>query len=206
MKREDADPSALAVGELVGPHGLHGVVKVKLYNRGSTTLKTGLAVSLRREARRSEHEIRAVQPVASKGQMRVKLSGVDDRDAAEAIRGAVLWVARDRLPPLADDEFYLADAIGLPVTRSLADGTTQELGVVSSFIANGPQDLFEIVWRSPDGARHTWLLPVLPRFIDTLDERELRVRVPIGMLPEPLERDEPDEPDEQTRLETEGAP
>ncbi len=190
MKREDADSSALAVGELVGPHGLHGVVKVKLYNRGSTTLQEGLAVELRREARRSAHEVRAVQPVVSKGQLRVKLSGVDGRDAAEALRGAVLWVARDRLPPLADDEFYLADAIGLPVTRTLDDGTTQALGVVSAFIANGPQDLFEIIWRSPEGARHTWLLPVLPRFIDNMDERELRVQVPIGMLPGPLEPDE----------------
>ena len=182
-----ADPSALAIGELVGPHGLRGVVKVQLYNRDSDALKPGLRVELRRDqARAVFYTVLSVESVTSKGQARVLLQGVGDRDVAEALRGAVLWVARADLPPLSADEFYLADVIGLPVLRHHA-GEEQSLGEVTSYISNGAQDLFEVAWTSPAGARHTWLLPVLPQFIEDLGSDALRVRLPLGMLPDPLE-------------------
>jgi 16S rRNA processing protein RimM len=45
----------------------------------------------------------------------VQLAGVDDRDSAEELRGAELWVSREELPPPGDDEFYIVDAPGYSI-------------------------------------------------------------------------------------------
>lgn len=181
----------LALGKLVGPHGLHGVVKIQLFNRESTALCDDLVVELQREgASAARYSVCSVERVGHKGQARLGLTGVTTRDAAEALRGATLWIARASLSPLEDDEFYLADLIGLPVDRVGTDGQVQALGVITSFIANGPQDLLEVEWSTPQGERGTWLLPVLPQFLEQVDDARVRVCVPEGLLPASLEREE----------------
>jgi 16S rRNA processing protein RimM len=119
--------------------------------------------------------------------VRVQFAGVADRDHAERLRGREVWVARADLPELDDDEFYLADTIGLPVERVLADGRVQQLGTVAGVTTNGVQDLLEVEWTRPDGRRDTWLLPALSQFLVDLDRERLRVEVPLGLLPDALD-------------------
>lgn len=76
-----------------------------------------------------------------KGQVLVRLEGVADRTAAEAMRGVRLYVARGVLPETADeDEFYHADLIGLAAV--LADGT--EIGKVRAVFDFGAGDSLEL--------------------------------------------------------------
>jgi ribosomal 30S subunit maturation factor RimM len=96
-------------------------------------------------------------------------------------------VERDQLPELAEGEFYLSDALGLPVYRARESGELQALGTVVGISSNGLQDLLEIEWRDPSGRRYEWLVPALPAFIRTLDRDGIVVDVPHGMLPEPLD-------------------
>jgi 16S rRNA processing protein RimM len=56
-------------------------------------------------------EIAALRP--AKGHLVARLRGVDDRDAAERLTNIKLYVARERLPAPADDEFYHVDLVGL---------------------------------------------------------------------------------------------
>jgi 16S rRNA processing protein RimM len=181
------EQDALAVAEVVAPHGIHGWVRVRLHDPASKALRRGLVVSLRRPgAADVKRELLAVEPIPGKPACRVQLAGVDDRDAAEALRGHELWLARADLPPLAKDEFYLADIIGLPVERVLPDGRVQPLGTVVGLTSNGAQDLLEVEWQPPGRRADTWLMPVVPHFIVELGER-LRVDLPLGMLPDELE-------------------
>jgi len=157
------------------------------------TLRTGQAERI--------SKILAVDPVPGKPLARVHLEGVTDRDQAEALRGNELWLARKDLPPLAVDEFYLADLIGLPVERVRPDGRVQPLGTVLALTSNGAQDLLEVEYQPPGRRADTWLLPVLPQFITEIEGR-LLVELPIGMLPDALadgddsdDRGEPGEPD-----------
>lgn len=76
-----------------------------------------------------------------KGQVLVRLEGVADRTAAEAMRGVRLYVPRDALPAMEDeDEFYHADLIGLAAV--LADGT--EIGKVRAVFDFGAGDSLEL--------------------------------------------------------------
>lgn len=177
----------LAVAEVVAAHGIQGWVRVRLHDPASKALRRGLTATLRRSgAEDLSVKLLAVDPIPGKPACRVQLSGVGDRDAADALRGSELWLARADLPPLADGEFYLADAIGLPVERALPDGRVQQLGTIVGLTSNGAQDLLEIEWRPAGRRADTWLMPVVPHFIVELGER-LRVDLPLGMLPDELE-------------------
>lgn len=76
-----------------------------------------------------------------KGQVLVRMEGVADRTAAEALRGVRLYVPRAALPETEDeDEFYYADLIGLSAV--LADGT--EIGKVRAVFDFGAGDSLEL--------------------------------------------------------------
>lgn len=195
LRDDDSGEALLVVGYVAGSHGVRGAVRVHLHDPGSGALEPGRRVMLCRDGKEvGSHEVVRVDPVPGKpGRLRVVLAGVPGRDQADALRGCELRVAREDLPALADDEFYLADAIGLPVVRE-RDGLA--LGTIVALTSNGAQDLFEVEHRAPDGKRHTWLLPVLPDCIVDLDDDRVLVDLPLGLLPDELEPDEPDEPDD----------
>ncbi len=77
-----------------------------------------------------------------------KLSGIDDRNAAERLANTKLYVPRDRLPePAEADEFYHADLIGLLAV----DRAGKECGTVVAVHNFGAGDLIEL--QPPDGAQ-----------------------------------------------------
>lgn len=188
----------LAVGRITAPHGIRGGVRAKLHDPDSTSLVVGRVVQLGVDGPTAEVE--SVSAVPGREIVRLQLSGVRSRDDAEALRDRDILVDRDDLPPLDEDEFYLADAIGLPVERHRAsadaDGEVQALGTVVGLTTNNVQDLFEVEWRAPGGKRERWLLPVLPQFIDVIDDARILVSLPIGLLPAALEPEAADLDDE----------
>ena len=183
------DPKqGLAVAVIVGVHGVRGAVRVHLHAPSSKALRPGLTATLRAadgEADALTYKISTVDPVPGKPMARVHFAEVTDRDQAEALRGREVWLARADLPPLAADEVYVADLIGLAVERLRPDGRVQPLGTVIALTSNGAQDLLEVEFQVPGRRPDTWLLPVLPQFIAELDGR-LRVDLPLGMLPDAL--------------------
>lgn len=72
------------------------------------------------------------------------------REQAQSMRGARLYVPRERLPATKDDEFYLADLIGLDAVSPLGE----PLGRVKSVQNFGAGDLLEI--EPADGAASWW--------------------------------------------------
>jgi 16S rRNA processing protein RimM len=82
-----------------------------------------------------------------KGGAVARFGGVNDRNAAEALRGTALTVPRSALPPLAEGEYYYADLIGLPAVSS--DG--RALGHCVAVENYGAGDVLEI--ERADGLR-----------------------------------------------------
>lgn len=88
-----------------------------------------------------------------------RLEGIEDRDRAAALTGAVIEVARAELPPTGEREYYQADLLGLPV-RNL-DGA--ELGKVGYFVdtPTGPMMVVQ-------GAADYWI-PAVPKHLSKVD-------------------------------------
>ncbi|MBL0948202.1 ribosome maturation factor RimM [Brevundimonas sp.] len=77
---------------------------------------------------------------------------ISTKEDADALRGLKLFIPRDRLPPPEEDEFYLADLIGLEA-RDAADVV---IGTVRAVLNFGADDMLEI---TPAGGGQTWYLP-----------------------------------------------
>ena len=124
----------LAVARITAPHGIRGGVRAKLHDPGSTSLAVGRVVQFGADGPTAEVE--SISAVPGREIVRLQLSGVRTRDEAESLRDVELLVDRGDLPPLDEDEFYLADAIGLPVERLLpsadseGEGDLQALGTI----------------------------------------------------------------------------
>ena len=70
---------------------------------------------------------------SAKGVLIAAISGIEDRDRAEALRGLRLYLPRSALPPPEEDEYYHADLIGLEAV--LADGTPVGTGCARCMIS-----------------------------------------------------------------------
>ena len=77
--------------------------------------------------------------------MVVRADGIDDRSAAEALRGSGLYIDRAKLPPVAENEFYHADLIGLIAELAESEnGPSRSLGEVAAVHDFGAGPLLEI--------------------------------------------------------------
>lgn len=91
------------------------------------------------------------------------LEGIGDRNAAEALKGLRLYVARAALPEADEDEFYHADLLGLKVVMA-EDGA--EVGTVKGIIPAGATEVLEID-RGP--GQHTQLVPFTRAAVPEID-------------------------------------
>ncbi len=170
----------LALGYVAGAHGVRGALKIKLFNPESDSLGAGVRVLLcqRGGGDPQPYEVERATPKPGSELARLWLAGVDTREAAEALRGRELWIARADLPALDEDEFYLADLIGREVVRKGPDDSFESLGTIAGVTSNTAQDLFEVRLRGRE-----WLLPAFAPFIVEIEATRVIVDVHDELLP-----------------------
>ena len=147
----------VTLAAVAGAHGISGEVRLKLFAEGVDSLKRHKSFL----AGERVLTLKSVKP-GSAGAI-ARFAEIADRGAAEALRGTLLTVPRDALPPLAEGEYYHADLLGLACVD--ADGTP--LGTVSAVENFGAGDLLEI--ERPDGKKA--LIPFRPGLADLVDGR-----------------------------------
>ena len=108
-----SEEALVEIGWVLKAHGVRGHVVVRTHNPRSQTLVRGLEVALEGEAGRRWARIRST--ATSGGDLRLRLAGVDDRDAAEALKGLKVLVREGDLPTPDADEHYVRDLIGMEV-------------------------------------------------------------------------------------------
>ena len=126
----------VCVGQILGPHGVRGLVKLASFTAEPDAIAD--YAPLTDEPGRQQFEIELL--AAQKGHFLARIVGVESRDAAEKVAGTRLFTDRDRLPLLADEEFYHADLIGLRAERT--DGAL--FGKVVALHNFGAGDVIEI--------------------------------------------------------------
>lgn len=178
----------LQIGEVTGVHGVKGALRVRLHSVDSTALQVGRSLGLRRDGKVLQSaEIERVSAKPGTDQVRLWLVDVATRNEAEALRGCGLWMDREALGPLPEDEYYLADLVGLSLRSREAPELC--LGKVVGVIDNRMQDLLEIEWPNPNGKATRWLLPAVGAYVEEIAEEILWVDLPEGLLPTAIERE-----------------
>jgi 16S rRNA processing protein RimM len=162
----------VCLGAIAGAFGVRGEVRLKSFCAEPEAIAAYGPLATEDDARR--FTVTLTRPL--KGAFAARLSGVADRDAAEALRGVRLYADRDRLPPAGDDEFYHADLIGLEVR----DTGGALIGAVRAVHDHGAGDLLEV---ARPGAE-SLLLPFTRAAVPTVDlaARRIVVDPPAGLL------------------------
>lgn len=181
----DSRSLPLAVGRIVKPHGVHGelVVEVRTDSPERRFVPGAVLGVQRRGARRAESlTVTAARPHA--GRLLMRASGVEGREAAEALRGAVLTVRADELEAPDDpDEFHDHQLEGLRVVRT----TGEHVGVVTEVLHTPAGEILAV--RTEEGrteeAREV-LVPFVSEIVPEvdLDGGHLLVDPPEGLLDE----------------------
>jgi 16S rRNA processing protein RimM len=152
---------------IIGAHGLSGEVKVKAFVSELENLR-GYGPLHTSDGR--AFVVENARPVKADIAV-VRFEGVATREAAEALKGTELFVARDVLPPPDEDEFYHADLVGLRVED--VEGRT--LGTVKGIHNFGAGDVIEI--EQPDGG--DIFLPFTRESVPTVDIKSARIVVAV---------------------------
>lgn len=125
----------VCLGAITGAHGVRGLVKVKPFTETPEDIAAYGPVETEAADRRFEVKVTG----EAKGLVIAQISGVSDRNAAEALKGTRFYVDRSVLPDPEDGAFYHADLIGLRV--ELANG--DPLGQVTAVYDFGAGDVIE---------------------------------------------------------------
>ena len=126
---------------MIGAQGLSGAVKTKVFTATPDAL-TRYGALHDKDGRR--FEITAFRP-GKPGEAVMSFQGVTSREAAEALKGTQLFIAREALPPPPEEEFYHTDLIGLEAQ----DSEGRVIGTVAGIHNYGASDVIEIT--RPDG-------------------------------------------------------
>ena len=181
MAVEGAHSDRVCLGAIAGAHGVGGAVKIRSFTIEPADVAAYGPVSDEDGKRVFEIEIIG----EARGVILARLQSVDDRDAAEALKGTRLYVTRDALPAPDDGEFYHGDLLGL--AAELADGT--RFGAVTAIRTVGETDVLEI---TRDDGKPSVMVPFTSEatpMVD-LDGGRIVIDPPAGLI-EDLDRDAP---------------
>ena len=107
------DSPGLEIGRVSKAHGITGELRIVPHWESSDALEQVSEIWLTLQGQRTAYAVERARAVPRA--YLVKLRGVDDRNAAEALHGATVSVPRSVLPPLEPGEYYLIDLIGAKV-------------------------------------------------------------------------------------------
>ena len=169
-------PSQICVARIGAPHGVRGQVRLWTFTEAPLAVKDYGPLASKDGAR--QFEVTHIRE--AKGHLIATLKGVVTREQAELLNGVELYVARERLPATAEDEYYHADLIGLAAVNA----SGEPLGQIIAVHNFGAGDIIEI---APQQGK-TLLLPFTNAVVPSIDLGAGRV---IIELPAEIEGDEP---------------
>lgn len=170
--RGAAGPGRVCVGAVAGAHGVRGAVRIRSFTADAADVGAYGPVADESGGRSFDIRVRETR----KGAAIAELSGVRDREAAEALRGERLYVPREALPPAEEGEFYHADLLGL--SAFLADGG--EAGTVAAIVPAGEVEVLEI---DPGSGAERVLVPFTAEAVPEVDIAGGRIVVDPPAMP-----------------------
>lgn len=162
------------VGYIAGAYGLKGWVRIRPYSAEADALLHAKTWWIDKP---DMHDVAMMQSKSHGGDVVAQLMGVADRDAADALKGATVQIARSHFPALSDGEFYWVDLIGLAVENLQGE----LLGEVSDLMDNGAHPILRVAVVSDDKkSAGELLIPFVDQFVITVDRAARKITVDWG--------------------------
>jgi 16S rRNA processing protein RimM len=153
-----ADEKRICVGALMGAFGVHGDLRLKSFCAVPSSIAN--FENMTSEDGETTYDLEVVGVI--KNGYAAQIEGIVNKEQADEMKGVTLWVDRDVLPNLPDDEFYHTDLIGLKVL----DTGGVEIGKVFAMHDHGAGDIMEL---SGPEIKNTIMLPFTKKAVPTVD-------------------------------------
>ena len=167
----------VSIGKITAAVGIRGEVRATLWSHDANNLKEGKVLLLNHAEKTlgqgdrpsgqnftNGFSARIERVRFQQGKPVLKLEGVDDRNAAEALRNFEISIRAEDMEELPEGEHYVRDIIGCRVVDIAASG--REIGILRDVIQNTAQSILEV--EAPDGK--TVLIPAVDEFMRSIDE------------------------------------
>ena len=165
--------SRVVLGEVLGPHGRRGALRIRLQGDDARHLGRAALVALgqdRDDPHAREYGVREAGPTRA-GEARLVLDGVASREAAEALGGFQVLGDPALLEPLPEGEFYWYELIGCVVY----DEEGQRLGRLTGLLETGAHDVFIV--EGEDGTEQ--LFPAAAALLREVDPARGRIVIAV---------------------------
>ena len=150
----------MVLGRVLGAFGVRGWIRIKPLGRNADSLLDQPVWGMCRDGDAADVRVEDVKEHS--GSVLAKVVGIDDREAADALRGADVTVPREALPAAAQGEYYWADLIGLAVRNE--QGIM--LGTVTGLIEAPAHDVLRV---AEDGSAREQLIPFVEPIVRAVD-------------------------------------
>ena len=177
LEPTDLPADAIEVGRIADAWGIKGWFKVLPHSASPEALfssKRWYLLPTERGAKTFSGTVllRVREAKEHSGTVVASAHDVDDRSAAEALKGARIFIPRSSFPTAADDEYYWVDLIGLEVVNR--EGLV--LGHVKELLSTGPQTVLVIEY-TEDGKVLERMIPFVSAYVDGVDLSGKRITV-----------------------------
>jgi len=168
----------MAIGRIVGMHGLNGELRVEIHTDFPERFAVGKSIFLGAELAPQTIE----RARGHKGMILLILAGVTERAQAEALREEWLFIPDAEALPLPEGEYYVHDIIGLAVM----DEAGRSIGQVTDVLQTGANDVY-IVFPAQDINRgKEVLIPAIAEVVQAVDleAKTLTISLVPGLIDE----------------------
>ena len=186
---EPAFPAdAIEVGRVIGAYGIKGWIRVQPFSADPKALFSSRRWFIQPPERPGPKASAAFPPLLRITQARDQGDDVvaaaqelPDRNAAEAMKGARIFISRASFPTAGDGEFYWVDLIGLQVVNRAGE----LLGTVADLLDTGAHSVLRV--QRPDASsdapldERERLIPFVAAYIDDVNLAERRITVDWGL-------------------------
>lgn len=164
----------ICVGQFAGAHGVRGLVRLRSFTEDPEAI-FGYAPLLDETGKRA---FKMTPKSTIRDMFLVNVEGVNDKEAADRLRGDKIYIPHDLLPKTGKDEYYEADLIGLRAV----DESGKEYGKVRGVLDYGAGPFLEIGTSTKD----SFMLPFRDAFVPKIDvDKEiLFISAPEGWISE----------------------
>lgn len=166
MTSSSKKDNTILAAKVLKPQGIKGELKLEPYTDANVRFPAGSFLLLKNVRYEVASARRGVD-----GYLYVRLKGVNDRNAAEDLRDADVYIERSALPALPEDRIYIADLIGAEVT----DGETT-YGKLTDILQYGAADVYCVAGKKP------FMFPAAPGIILKTDVENGKIIVDAGEL------------------------
>lgn len=173
----------IALGEIVGTHGIRGLLRFHPYDPGSDPPPTGFSLYLTARTAPGTAEVSDAQTVVLDDArphgnvMLLRVNGIDSIETAEPLVGCVLSIRESDLPAAAPGEVYVYQLAGLDVFTNAGE----RIGTIDRSFSNGANEVLVV----HEGSREI-LIPMIADVVQAIDLAGHRVVIdPIPGLLEP---------------------